>query len=153
MFLDIRDRDSISDRLQGLRSDTPALFGIMTAQHMVEHLLKTIELSAGKGHVPLALPLERAERIKSAVVHTANPLPYGFKSPLMPSEGLPPLVYPDLASSIRQLEIGLDEFGRYYNIHPDTKLINPSLGELNYEEWLVFHGKHFTHHFKQFGLL
>lgn len=152
VFLDIQKREEISDRLKGLKSDTSALFGIMTAQHMVEHLLMTLELSAGKGYVPLAFPIEKAEKIKGAVIHTSNPLPLGFKSPLMPSEGLPPLLYPNLSSSVQQLERGLDEFERYYGKDRNAKLVNPSLGELNYEEWLVFHGKHFSHHFKQFGL-
>jgi len=31
--------------------------------------------------------------------------------------------------------------------------IPPRLGKLNYKEWIIFHNKHFTHHFKQFELI
>ena len=40
-----------------------------------------------------------------------------------------------------------------YFAEKDIKTTNPVFGDLNYEEWIRFHSKHFAHHFKQFGLL
>jgi len=31
--------------------------------------------------------------------------------------------------------------------------LHPYYGNLNYEQWLLLHSKHFTHHFSQFGLM
>jgi len=38
----------------------------------------------------------------------------------------------------------------------DDKLkttLHPVFGELNFEEWILLHYKHVTHHLKQFGLI
>jgi len=37
-------------------------------------------------------------------------------------------------------------------MNPDALKLNPTFGELNKAEWEIFHEKHFTHHFKQFGI-
>lgn len=152
-FLNIKTREVITDMLHRLRPDSQALFGTMTAQHMVEHLYLTVQLSTGERGLSLVFPTEKAERMKEVVIHTDHPLSLGFKSPIMPSEGLRPLMNKDLTSAIGQLESSLDDFENYFERNKSAKLLNPSFGELGYEEWLVFHNKHFTHHFKQFGLL
>lgn len=152
-FLNIQRKSEINELLKTLKSDTPALFGTMTAQHMVEHLYLTLELSTGKRELSLAIPVEKAERMKAVVIHTEQPLAVGFKSPIMPKEGLLALMNVSLASAVRQLESCMDEFGAYFKKNQGAKLVHPSFGELGYEEWLVFHNKHFTHHFRQFGLV
>ena len=47
----------------------------------------------------------------------------------------------------------LNRFHDYFKSNPEATLMNPSLGLLSHKEWLVFHTKHFKHHFKQFSLL
>ena len=37
--------------------------------------------------------------------------------------------------------------------NPAAKPVNPTMGELDRHEWVKFHNKHFTHHFKQFDLI
>jgi hypothetical protein len=56
----------------------------------------------------------------------------------------------DLAK--KELMTQLDDFENYFSLHPNATFIHPRLGHLYYKEWVIVHNKHFTHHFKQFGL-
>ncbi|MNR33853.1 hypothetical protein D3C85_1515670 [compost metagenome] len=120
---------------------------------MIEHLIQTIRYSNGTDTISLLYESTKAGQIKTGVIYTDNELPKGFKSPLLPKDGLATLQYVDLQTAINQLRIELEQFDQYFKDNPDAKPVNPLTGELAFEEWLVFHGKHFTHHFKQFGLL
>ena len=45
-----------------------------------------------------------------------------------------------------------NSLGKYFEENKDATPINPTMGELNKQEWIIFHNKHFEHHFKQFNL-
>ena len=40
-----------------------------------------------------------------------------------------------------------------FNSDPNYKAIHPIYGELDFDLWCRLHQKHYTHHFKQFGLI
>lgn len=71
----------------------------------------------------------------------------------MPTEGLPTLKYSNLHAAIENLKIELSDFDNHFISKPLDNPINPTMGELNYQEWVKFHNKHFKHHFRQFRLL
>jgi len=50
---------------------------------------------------------------------------------------------------IEAIEEFVDELKR----HPDRKTVNPFLGPISVEYWSHIHGIHFTHHFRQFGVV
>jgi hypothetical protein len=77
----------------------------------------------------------------------------GLKTPLLPAEGPIPFEFSSLAEAKENLNKELDAFETYHANHPDALFVQPRLGKLNYKEWIIFHNKHFTHHFKQFGLV
>ena len=65
-----------------------------------------------------------------------------------------PLRFDSLEEAIKQLEKGVERFYTYFESKPqDYKTMHPSLGALNFEEWQLFHSKHFKYHFSQFELL
>ncbi|WP_291077729.1 MULTISPECIES: hypothetical protein [unclassified Empedobacter] len=68
-------------------------------------------------------------------------------------EGLLDLRYHSLEAAIEKLEQEIDKFNSYFTENPDAKIVNPVLNDIGYEDWKTFHKKHFTHHFKQFGLI
>jgi oxepin-CoA hydrolase/3-oxo-5,6-dehydrosuberyl-CoA semialdehyde dehydrogenase len=47
----------------------------------------------------------------------------------------------------------LERFYEYHTEHPDITPVHPTLGPLNYQEWVQMHARHFKHHLKQFGLI
>lgn len=151
-MININERHLVFEKLQHLKSDTPPVFGKMTAQHMVEHLLFVVEFCNGKKPQELMVPQQKANIIKHYTVETDREMSIGFKAPMLGDEPMP-LLFPDLITAIQQLEIELNNFDAYFKNHPEAKPMSPVLGELDHTQWIIFHNKHFTHHFKQFGLV
>ncbi|MDP3928202.1 MAG: DUF1569 domain-containing protein [Bacteroidota bacterium] len=149
-FLDIQS-PQIWDLLNKLNPDTSALWGTMTAQHMVEHLIIPIKIARGEFQVSLATPEEKVERVKNLMLLSAAPLKKGFAAPFLP-EGLMPLKYEDLPTAIKALQSELDLFFSFFQDNPSSTAIHPVFGSLGKEEWYLFQSKHFTHHLSQFGL-
>ena len=63
------------------------------------------------------------------------------------------LRHEELALAIDELLLEWVDFEECYTENPDAKHTHPYYGALNYEQWTRLHSKHFTHHFKQFGLI
>lgn len=134
--------------LKQLNPEQAPLFGTMSPQQMVEHLLFLVEVSLGKYPQVLIIPEERAGKAKQYLIYTDNEMSEGIKLPAV--NGMPEsLQFPDLDTAKQQLWEAVS--GYTTNTFPDT--MHPVLGLLNQEEWIIFHNKHFTHHFKQFGLV
>ena len=152
-MIDIFDRRKLFEILSKLQADDLPEFGAMTAQHMVEHLAFAIRFSNGKEPQQHHYPTDKEQKIKAFVIGTDKDMPVGFKSPVLPAEGLSTLKHLSLSNAIDNLKTELNDFDNYFLKHRSDKPINPTMGELNYKEWVRFHNRHFTHHFKQFRLL
>lgn len=153
MYIDIRNRLQIESVLSSLKSDTQPVFGIMSAQQMIEHLILVLQASNGKKDIPLSYPEERTEKSKNIFIYSERALPIGYKAPFLPAEGTVPTECSTLASAIEKLFEELNDFDTYFAQLQDEKRTHPVMGNLNYNEWVIFHNKHFTHHFKQFSLI
>ena len=139
--------------LESLKADARPAFGIMTAQHMVEHLIWSLMVSNGGKKSELHFRQEKAEKMKDALIYTDAEMPIGFRAPVLPVGEVIPLEYPNLEEAKRVFMEELSKFHDYFEKNPEATEMNPSLGLLSHKEWLVFHEKHFIHHFKQFNLL
>ncbi len=151
-MIDISNRKDIFDRLAKLTSETKQLWGKMSAQHMVEHLAFSLQVSDGKLPQILHNTEELAEKIKQKLIYTDVELPEGVKSPVLGDEP-PAYVHSDLKTAIEKLGEELDYFDKYYQENPNAKHVQPRMGLFNHHEWTTLNNKHFTHHFKQFGLM
>lgn len=151
-MINIQERHTVFEILKQLKSDAQPIFGKMSPQHMVEHLMLALSFSDGKSPQPLMVDERIAKTIKHYTINTDREMSVGFKAPML-GDDLVPLTYPNLESAIEHLKEELNIFDLYFKSNPDSKPISPVIGELNYNEWIIFHNKHFTHHFKQFGLL
>ena len=139
-------------RLLNTLTDTSVpVFGKMTAQHMIEHLILTVKISSNKLPHPSYFREEKAVAFKNAIIYSPIEMPVGFKAPML-TEELSPFVSPHIESAINELQHELNYFHEFFRTNPHNTTTNPSMGELNHDEWIVFHNKHFTHHFKQFNL-
>ena len=139
--------------LDSLTADTPPVFGMMTAQHMVEHLIWSLKISNGEKQSEQFFRHEKAEKMKAALIYTDAEMPLGFRAPVLPVNEVLALEYLNLEKAKSVFKEELDRFHEYFLKNPEATLMNPSLGLLSHKEWLVFHTKHFKHHFKQFSLL
>jgi hypothetical protein len=152
-MIDILDRSKLFEILSKLQVDDKPAFGKMSPQHMVEHLAFVVRFSNGKEPQQHHYPMEKEHKIKTFIIETDRDMPIEFKSPVLPVEGLPVLKHSTIIDAIDHLKLELADFDNYFQKHPTDRPVNPTMGELNYSEWVRFHNRHFTHHFKQFRLL
>lgn len=122
----------------------------MSAQHMIEHLIMSNRISNTKLKTESFNPPEKIPALKRFLM-SARPLPNEFANPLL-GEGLQPLEFTNMDDSKLMLKKEVEDFYNYFEECPDAVSFNPTFGELNKSEWNVFHEKHFTHHFNQFGI-
>ncbi|RZK75600.1 MAG: hypothetical protein EOO85_13465 [Pedobacter sp.] len=139
------------DLLRQLKEDDKPRFGLMTSQHMVEHLAMSVRFSNGRSPQPLYVSTERAQVSKRFILGDGE-YPIGFKAPML-GDSPPPLIKAGLKEAIQYLENELAYFDSYFEANPSTVVMNPVLGELTYSEWIILHNKHFAYHFKQFNIL
>lgn len=150
-MIDLKNnRQEAFDKLATLQPDQQPLFGLMTPQHMVEHLIWGVTFSNGVFPQQQIVTDDMALKLRPLLMHTVKPYPRGIKTPML-GETPPPLKYADIATAIEELKLALIAFDEFFETN--TTAINPALGVLNYEEWLMVHNKHFTHHMGQFGLV
>jgi hypothetical protein len=60
--------------------------------------------------------------------------------------------FKDLETAIIELNNELDAFELFFKTE-GIMATHFEFGPMTYKEWIIWHGKHFAHHFKQFGLL
>jgi len=134
--------------LAKLKEDAVAKFGIMTPQHMVEHLIWVTKTTVGrKGEKP-------AEPTKSNL-YFQNFIATGAKFKYRPKEDatLKELKYGSLQEAIDNVAPAIARFYQYFEADPNALCFNPLFGEMNQEQLEVFHAQHFRWHLYQFGLM
>lgn len=137
--------------LDQLKADAQPQWGLMTAQHMVEHLIVTYKMAIGRIKIPLAIPEEKAGRNRAYLIQD-SPMRRSVPSPTGNND-LQPLRSGSLEEAIDKLKSEIKKFGEFIEQNPDHVAIHPFGGELNANEWLLFTQKHMKHHFIQFGLI
>jgi hypothetical protein len=140
------DLEGLLGRLQ---ADTKPEWGIMTAQHMVEHLSYGMRFCNGKAEIALNTPPEQLENFRRFLFSDKD-FPINYPAPYV--SGLPELRFASLAEAIEVLLTEVEDYHSYFAVNPDETPMNPAFGRLNREEWEHFHAKHFDHHFRQFGI-
>jgi oxepin-CoA hydrolase/3-oxo-5,6-dehydrosuberyl-CoA semialdehyde dehydrogenase len=144
-------RETLQERLAQLTSAAEPRFGIMTPQHMLEHLILTIKLSSGRIPMTDFVPNEKQLAQKQALLYTDIPFPQGIKVPGIP-DTLMELRFPDLTSAKAALLTSWDAYQDLFQQEPGKTTIHPRFGPLNHADWEKFHAKHMDHHLSQFGV-
>ncbi len=135
--------------LENLNENSTRLFGLMTPQHMLEHLIITFKLSSGRIKIPEFFPNEKQLGYKQLLLGTDMEFPKGIRAPGLP-EDLLPLRFESLAIAKEKLLNAIEEFHSHFANNPIDLTLHPRFGKLNYDEWKIFHDKHITHHLGQF---
>ncbi len=138
--------------IENLFENTPAKWGILTAPHMLEHLLLPIAISQGKLIVPLVTPVEKVEKVKRIMLLSDLPFQRNFSAPFLGS-GLQPLKFQNFEESKKELMNEISAYIKFWEVNQNALFTHPIFGSLDRNEWHLFHRKHFTHHFIQFNLL
>lgn len=139
------------EALRALRDDTPARWGRMTAQQMVEHLVWTFEVSTGLVTVECPYPEAKRERMKP-FLYQNTPSPPEFRNPAL-AQGLPALRYGGLGEARAALRTAVDRFLDESANGPGSPRMHPVFGPIGVDEWSRTHFKHGHHHLLQFVLI
>ena len=145
-------RETAVGLLRTLKVDAVPLWGMMTAQHMVEHLIYITENTLGIRSVELLIPVEKLGRYK-AFLMSNNGFMRNFKFPLLPANELSPLTYASLEDALNAFEQINMEVISSLNSPEFESAPHPFYGQMNREEAIMFQFKHLMHHLMQFGLV
>ncbi|ROI08244.1 phenylacetic acid degradation bifunctional protein PaaZ [Chryseobacterium sp. H3056] len=152
-FVELKIR-SIQKMLNGLTENSERKFGMMSPQLMVEHLEEV--LRNGFGSLQASdfpeIPADKLELLQDWI-YTDQKIRPGAQYPLLKEGEEPQLRYKNLTEAKEKLLETLKEFLIYYRENPQAEHFHPRFGMLNKEMMELFHRKHFTHHFEQFGLI
>jgi len=137
--------------LADLNEDASPIWGLMTPQHMVEHLIVTYKLSTGRIKIPIVSKEEDRERLKAYLIKD-SPMRRSVPSPTGKNE-LQPLRSASLQEAKDKFLKETSEFLAFMSDQPDSLANHPYGGAMRADEWIHFHRKHIKHHFIQFGLI
>jgi oxepin-CoA hydrolase/3-oxo-5,6-dehydrosuberyl-CoA semialdehyde dehydrogenase len=151
-FVEI-NRNNVTGYLSQLTEQSKAAWGILTPQHLVEHMEKGFRIASGEiQDFEIDTPVEHLAKVQE-MVYNYKPMPKGFKHPLMEKESLDQLIHPDLASAKVKMLEAWDAYEAYFKANPDAETKNAVFGHLDKFGWDLLNTKHFNHHFEQFGIL
>lgn len=145
-------RQEILDAIDKLQPDTKPSFGMMTPQHMIEHVAQAISISNGERTIKLHVDEDRAAKQKRIMIYSDRPFPMGMQAPTIAGK-LAKLRFGSLDEAKVELIRQINTFDTWHRDNPDARCMHPFLGPLTHEEWVKFHSKHVTHHFQQFFLV
>jgi len=141
----------LRESLAQLTEQSKAAWGILTPQHMVEHLDFFFNMALGKIPTEIVTPDDKIERVQE-MLYTYEPMMRKFDHPQLKKGELEELKYADLATAKAALLETYRAFEEYYKEHPGATQPNTIFGALDKEMWGLLNRKHIAHHFGQFGI-
>ncbi|MEM6343349.1 MAG: DUF1569 domain-containing protein [Bacteroidota bacterium] len=145
-------RETFPAILAQLKAEQKPAWGIMTPQHMVEHLSGAFAMSRGKFNLPLLIPVERVPQ-SQAWLRSSKPFKKNTNGIGLEKGKLMPLRFANLDQAKEKL---LAEIPKFYDfmasLEEGATFLHPAFGDLKPEDWEQFHFKHMFHHSVQFGL-
>lgn len=144
-------RETMREAIAALTENSLPLWGDMTPQQMIEHLVWAFRCSTGLLDLLCYTPasiLERTRRFLYDKRHT----PHELKNPAI-GEKLPSLQFSTLTEAREGLLREIDNYFKHCQTDPYPQHVHPIFGPLGTEEWQRAHFKHCYHHLLQFGLI
>lgn len=146
------DLATLSQALKKLDASSQARWGIMSAQHMVEHLIFHFRTAMGQISTEIVTPEDRIEKFQESLWNYI-PMPPDFKHPKLDPERPMPLEFASLEEAKAALLNAFDAYEKFFKENPDAKTPNAVFGMLDKWHWDLLGRKHFHHHLHQFGLI
>ncbi|QIE60264.1 phenylacetic acid degradation bifunctional protein PaaZ [Rasiella rasia] len=139
--------------LSKLSVDTTPKWGIMTPQHMVEHLEYTYKIASGEiQDFEISTPEKYVDVVHDSL-YNYKKFPQNSQFPQLEKDTLAPLRHPDLETAKMKFLEQRFTYLQFFKENPDAVLKNLVFGELNRYESYLLERKHLNHHFEQFDLL
>jgi hypothetical protein len=134
-----------------ITADTPAKWGKMNAQQMVEHLGIVFLLSTGKFNIEYKGTQEDAQKYWEDFVK--SPQPWKTVFPTVNFTEPRPTRHETIEASLAELWSTWQKYLTYCEENPEAVNAHFFLGNLPVDQWRQVHVKHFEHHLRQFGII
>lgn len=146
------DRPTIVKLLSQLNEDSQSRWGMMTAQHLVEHLEFFNRMALGEVETDITTPEEHIEKYQESLWNY-KAMPKEFKHPLLKKDEAESLRFENLEEAKKAYLESYDRFIEFFEENPRAKTANTVFGMLDKYHWYLLNRKHLNHHFSQFGLI
>lgn len=151
-FVEMTD-SKIEECLSKLTEDTKASWGIMSPQHMLEHLEYSYWVASGKlQDFEIATPEKHIDKV-AATLWNYEKMPQNYEMPLLKKGEVEDLKHASLEIAKKKFWEAKTRYETFYKQNPKATTKNTVFGYLTKYEWYLQVRKHLNHHFEQFGLL
>lgn len=137
--------------LKKLRSETEPNFGLMTPQHMVEHLIGALGSANTKYEGERIHPATEQQLGMQKFIQSGSVLVH--RPSTKTKADVPPLNYTSLEEAISNVPEAVQKYYAFQDNNPEYKPYASFLGEVTYEDVELFHYMHIKYHLWQFSLL
>ena len=150
-FVEI-DKEFLAFALSKLTPDNKPKWGIMSAQHMVEHLEYNFKVAVGEMQQEIVTPEKYLEKYQESVWNY-KPMPREYDHPHLKKGESEDLNHGSLQEAIDSMLKSFDAYEAFFKENPAVKTKNAVFGELDKQHWDLLIRKHFNHHLAQFELI
>lgn len=152
VFVEMTDA-KISECLNKLTENSKPKWGILTAQHLLEHLEHGYRIMAGEiRDFDVATPEKILEKVHNSL-YNYDKFPKGTKYPTMKKDELEVLIHADFVTALAKFNEARETYYVFFDENPEAVLKNMVFGEMNKYASYLLERKHLNHHFEQFGLI
>ena len=130
---------------------SPARWGKMTFQQMVEHLADAVRMASGKKvYTEVITPENQLDKFREFLM-SDKPFRENTVNPLMPAAPAP-VRNVSAREAIKELQVELNDFFAALSTDEQKTTRNPIFGDLNFEQNVQLLYKHVRHHLQQFEI-
>jgi oxepin-CoA hydrolase/3-oxo-5,6-dehydrosuberyl-CoA semialdehyde dehydrogenase len=145
--------EKIAECLHKLTENSTPKWGILTPQHLLEHLEHGYKIMSGEiQDFDIVTPSTILDKVHNSL-YNYEKFPLGTNFPTMKKGEVENLVHPDFDTAKAKFLEAREKYTTFFNENPDAVLKNMVFGELNKYESYLLERKHLNHHFEQFGLI
>lgn len=152
VFVEMTD-EKIAECLHKLTENSKPSWGILTPQHLLEHLEHGYKIMAGEiQDFDIATPEKILDKVHNSL-YNYEKFPMGTNFPTMKKGEVEDLVHPDFDTAKAKFFEARAQYKAFFTENPEAVLKNMVFGELNKYESYLLERKHLNHHFEQFNIL
>ncbi len=145
--------EKIDECLQKLTENSKPSWGILTPQHLLEHLEQGYKIMSGEiQDFEISTPEKIVDKVHNSL-YNYEKFPMGTNFPTMKKGEVEDLVHPDFDTAKAKFLEARAQYIAFFTENPEAILKNMVFGELNKYESYLLERKHLNHHFEQFGLI
>lgn len=152
VFIEMTD-EKVAQCINKLTENTKPSWGILTPQHLLEHLEQGYRIMSGEiQDFEIATPEKILEKVHNSL-YNYDKFPRGTQFPTMKKGELEDLIHPDFETAKAKFFEARENYKTFFKENPQASMKNMVFGNLNRYESYLLERKHLNHHFEQFGIL